>query len=306
MLSRNSGTFYAIVAYTLWGLLPVYWKTVRDVPAFEILCHRMAWSLIFVLILLGFRKRWKAISGALRSPRVVVLYLTTATLIGINWFTFIWAVNSGYIVEASLGYFITPLFSVLLGMVFLGERMRPWQWGAVGVVAMGVGYLTFVYGSFPWVSLVLIITFGIYSLLRKRAPLDALEGLAIETAILFLPALGCLLYLWGNGQGAFGHAGERITVLLMLSGVATALPLLWFGAAAKRIPLTSLGMLQYISPVLQFLFGVLIYREPFTMNRFIGFAVVWIALLIYSVEGYVTAKRRGRRGEGQSTVARFP
>lgn len=292
------GVLYAIGAYVLWGLFPVYWKALRAVPAHEILCHRMTWSLLFVLGLLAVKNHWRWLGDAPRSRKTVLTFFGTASLLALNWFTYIWAVNHDYIVECSLGYFVNPLFSVFLGMVFLHERLRRWQWVAIAIAAAGVLYLTFVYGSFPWISLTLALTFGLYGLIRKTADLDALEGLTLETAILFLPALAYLLHLEAVGAGSFGHAGARTNVLLAFTGVATALPLLWFAHGARRITLTSVGLLHYIAPTLQFLLGVLVYHEPFTRTRLVGFSAVWLALAIYSVEGV-----RTRRGNAKARNA---
>ncbi len=298
----NLGGIYAAIAYALWGVLPVYWKAIQEVPAHEILCHRMVWSLLFTIVLLRWKGRWAWVGAALRSRRVVATFFGSALLIGLNWFTYIWAVNNGFIVGASLGYFITPLINVFLGVVVLREKLRLWQGVAIGVAATGVIYLTFVYGAFPWVGLTLAFSFGFYGLLRKTAPLDALEGLSLETAILFLPAALFLVHLETAGGGAFGHAAPKTTLLLAMAGPATALPLLFFAYGVRRVTLTTAGLLHYIAPTLQFLMGVLVYHEPFTRTRLVGFIVVWIALVIYTWESVQRARRRkrmaGRAGRG--------
>ncbi len=288
----NTGILAAVAAYVTWGLLPIYWKAVQAVPAFETMCHRAVWSALLLLLLLSWRRRWEWLALVRKSRRTQITFLTTAGLLSVNWFIYIWAVNAGHMVDASLGYFINPLLSVLLGLLFLREQLRPWQWIAIGVAAVGVIYLTLGYGAFPWIALSLALTFGIYGLLRKTASLESLEGLALETTLMAIPALAYLVYLELTGNPSFGHAGATTTLLLALSGVVTALPLLLFAHAARRVTLATVGILQYITPTGQFLLGVLIYREPFNPARLIGFGVIWTALLIYSLEGVLQARRR--------------
>ena len=278
-------------AYLAWELLPVYWKALRHVPAGEILAHRMVWSLGVVLALLTLQRRWGGIGAALRNRSVVLTFTASALLLSLNWFLYIWAVNSGYIVESSLGYFINPLVNVLLGIVFLRERLRRGQALALLVAALGVVYLTLLYGALPWIALTLAVTFGFYGLLRKTAALDSLQGLTLETMVVFLPALGYLLFLQSHGRLAFGHASAGTTLLLVLSGVATAGPLLLFAAGARRIPLTTMAILQYISPSLQLLLGVFVYGEVLTPARLVGFCLIWLALAIYSAEGLMHGRR---------------
>jgi chloramphenicol-sensitive protein RarD len=287
----GKGNFYAIGAYILWGLLPVYWKAIQIVPASQILCHRIIWSLLFLAALLALTGSWQGLRGALQNRKTLLTFFAAACILALNWFVYIWAVNAGYIVETSLGYFINPLVSVLLGVVLLREKLRSWQWLPIGLAALGVLYLTFSYGSLPWIALTLAFSFGTYGLLKKTAALGALHGLALEMTILFVPALSYLLYLEASGRGAFGHEAIPITVLLAFAGVVTASPLLLFAAAARRINLSTLGILQYIAPTLQFLLGVLVYSEPFTHERMIGFSLIWFALLIYSLEGVVERRR---------------
>ncbi len=298
----HKGVWYAAGAYMLWGLLPLYWKTLQHVPALEILAHRMAWSLAVVVLLSAARQQLQPIGDALRNRRVVRLFLITALLLSINWFLYIWAVNSGHIVETSLGYFINPLVNVLLGVVFLRERLRPWQGVAIAIALGGVTYLTANYGVLPWIALTLAGTFGLYGLLRKTAPLESLPGLTLETLLLFPSALAYLLYLEWIGRAAFGHAGATTTLLLIGAGGATALPLLLFAAGARRITLVSLGILQYIAPTTQFLIGVFVYDEPLTQARLIGFSLIWLALAIYTVDGALHASRtmRPRAVTGES------
>jgi len=289
---KRTGTLAAVGAYALWGVFPIYWKTIQHVPAFEILCHRMAWSFVFAVAMLTWKRHWEWLHQVKQRPATLLLFLGTASLLALNWFIYIWAVNNGHIVDASLGYFINPLLSVLLGVVFLRERLRAWQWIPVGIAAAAVTYLTVSYGVFPWIALTLAATFGLYGLLRKTAPFEALEGLLLETAYMLAPALAYLLYLEGTGVAAFGHATVTTNVLLALSGVASALPLALFAYGARRIMLATVGILQYIAPTGQFLLGVLVYGEVFEGARVIGFIVIWVALIMYSVEGVVAARRR--------------
>ncbi len=221
------------------------------------------------------------------TPSVVCIYMAAALLVGINWLVYVWAVNAGFIIEASLGYFINPLLSIILGLIFLRERLRAWQWVPIGLTALGVLYLTFTYGRLPWIALTLAFTFGLYGLVKKIAPLGSLFGLALETGLLFLPALLYLVYANSIGQGAFLHTGAISDLLMMGAGLITTVPLLMFASAVQRIPLFLVGILQYITPTLQFLIGVLIYQEPFTTDKLIGFGFVWAALIIFGVEGYL-------------------
>ncbi len=285
----NKGILYGVGAYALWGVFPIYWKLIQSVPPLEIVAHRMAWAFLFVVLVLTFTRHWGGLREAL-NRRVLATYLITAGLLGVNWLVYVWAVNHGYIVESSLGYFINPLVNVLLGVVFLRERLRFWQWAAVGLAGLGVGYLTVSYGALPWIALTLAFSFGLYGLLKKTAALDSTQGFALETGYLFLPAVGYLLYLEFMGSAAFGHQPASVTLLLALTGAVTGIPLLLFGAAARRIPLSTLGLLQYLAPTMQFLIGVFVYDEAFTRERLIGFSVIWMALLIYSLEGVVNVR----------------
>lgn len=288
----NRGLFYAVAVYGLWGLLPVYWKALHSVPATQIVAHRMVWSMVFVGALLVFKGHWRWLPQVLKQPRTLLLVLAAGCILAVNWLTYVWAVNAGYVIETSLGYFINPLFSVLLAVLFLRERLRAAQWLAIGLALLGVLYLTLAYGSFPWIALTLAFSFGLYGLLKKTTALPALEGLSLETALLFVPALAYLLLQEAQGQGAFGHTGGSISLLLMLTGVATGVPLLLFAAAARRIPLSMVGILQYIAPTMQFLLGVFLYHEPFTRSRLVGFSLIWAALLIYSMDGLRVYRRR--------------
>ena len=283
-MSSSRGILYAVGAYGLWGLLPVYWKVMQQVPAHEIIGHRMVWSLPFVLALLIARRDFRHFLDAIQQWRVLATFLVTAALLTVNWYTYIFAINSDHIVDASLGYFINPLLTVMLGVFFLRERPRLWQWVSFALALGGVLYLTFVYGTFPWIGLLLAFTFGFYGLIRKTAALDSVEGLALENAFMFLPALIFLLLLESNGSGTFGHAGSEINVALALTGAATATPLILFAAAVRRARLTTMGLLHYIAPSLQFLIGILVYGEPVSRSRLIGFSLIWVALALFSVE----------------------
>jgi chloramphenicol-sensitive protein RarD len=282
----KKGIWYAVGAYVIWGLFPMYWKWLHHVPALQLISHRIIWSLFTLLIALLFIKKWRAFLQSAYKKRVLYIYFGAALLIGINWLTYVWAVNAGYIVETSLGYFINPLLSVLLGVIFLHERLRRWQWVPIGLAAAGVLFLTIAYGSLPWIALTLAFSFGIYGLVKKTAPLGSLYGLTLETGILFLPAMFYLLYTDTNGQGAFLHTGLLSDALMVCAGLATTIPLLMFASATRRIPLSLVGILQYIAPTLQFLLGVLVYGESFTYIQFIGYGTVWVALVIFAVEGY--------------------
>lgn len=277
----------ALATYLLWGVFPVYWKMLQDVPALQLLGHRIAWSFITLLIVILITRQGRLLLAKL-THRVLLIYLIAGLLIGVNWLTYVWAVNAGFIVETSLGYFINPLLSVLLGVVILQERLRPWQWLPIGLATLGVTYLTYTYGSLPWIALTLAFTFAIYGLVKKIAPLGALYGLTLETGFLFLPALLYLGYSEWADSAAFLHHGFRTDFLLIGAGLVTTVPLLLFASAAQRIPLTLIGLMQYISPTMQFLLGVLVYGEPFPAERAIGFGLVWAGLIIFWLENFIS------------------
>lgn len=288
----NKGYLYAIAAYLAWGFLPIYWKALQTIPALEVLSHRIVWSLVFICLLLAYRRHWRWLHKAVRSPRIMLTFLATAVILSINWGTYIWAVNTDQVVETSLGYFINPLLSVLLGVFFLHERLRRGQWTAVAIAACGVIYLTIIYESIPFIALTLAFSFAIYGLIRKTAPLDALEGLALETAWVFIPSLFIILYLQNTGEGALGNISLSTTLLLIGAGLATAVPLLWFGMAARRIPLSSIGILQYIAPTCQLLIGVFLYNEPFNVTQLLGFCLIWLALIIFTTESLIHNRKQ--------------
>lgn len=287
----RQGFLLGLSCYLLWGVFPIYFKSVGHVDSLQILLNRVVWSLVFIAILITVTRRWGALGPALRNRRVLGLYTAAALVLAVNWYIYIWAVTNGHILEGSLGYFINPLVSVLFGVLIFRERMRPLQVVAVLVAAAGVAYLTWSYGHLPWIALTLAVSFGIYGVLKKRAPLPADAGMAIETGVLFLPSLlGLIAFAWmGSGQLFQGDAAT--SGLLMLAGPITAIPLILFGGAAQRLPLYMLGMLQYVAPTLQMLVGVLIYHEPFPPYKLVGFAIIWLALLIYTIEGFVASRR---------------
>jgi chloramphenicol-sensitive protein RarD len=287
----NRGILAGIGAYTLWGLFPIYWRLLESLPAVEILAHRVVWAVAFMGILLITQKNLGWIRSATHDRRTMLTYTAAAILLAANWLTYIWAVNSGYVVEASLGYFINPLVNFLLGVIFFGEKLRSGQVVAVLLALAGVVYLTVSYGSLPWISLVLAFTFGLYGLIKKAAKLESMQGFSLETGVLFVPALAILLYQAATGSGAFIQQGPATTLLLILAGPLTAVPLLLFGFAARNIPLSMLGFLQYIAPTLQFILGVFVYNEPFPAARLVGFCIIWLALLLYSVESLVNNRR---------------
>lgn len=281
----SKGILYGIGAYAIWGFFPIYWKLLRGIPALQLIGHRIIWSFLLLTIALLLTRQWADFRASSNSKALWV-YLIAALLIGFNWTMYVWAVNAGYIVETSLGYFINPLVSVLLGILFLRERLRVGQWIPVILAALGVTYLTFVYGRLPYIALSLALSFGLYGLIKKLSPLGSLYGLTIETGILFLPAAAYLVFSNFSGNGAFLHSGFVPSLLMMGAGLVTTVPLLMFASAARSVPLWTVGLLQYIAPTLQFLIGVFIYREPFSRSQLIGFGVVWLALVIFLVENY--------------------
>lgn len=285
MLTMRKGVLFAAISYTIWGLFPLYFKSLHSVPALEILLNRMLWSLVFLLGVLTWRKQWRWIGNAVRQPKLLAGFAGSALLLSANWFVYIWAINHDHVIDASLGYFITPLVNVLLGFVLLRERLRPGQWLAVALAAAGVAWLTWQAGHLPWIGLILAVTFGTYGLIRKTSQLGPLEGLSLETAMLFPFAFGYLAWLSLDGQNALITQTPDVKLLLLASGPITAIPLLLFAAGARRIPMTTLGLLQYIAPSLQLLLGVLLFSEPFDSHRLTGFLAIWAALLVYSVEG---------------------
>jgi chloramphenicol-sensitive protein RarD len=287
----SKGVLYGLGAYLIWGLFPLYFKALDATPATEILANRIAWSFAFLVILVIWRKEWPRLKTALKQPVTWLIYAGASWLLAVNWLIYIWGVNSDYIVETSLGYFINPLVSVLLGVIFLRERLRPTQWMIIGLATVGVLYLTFTYGRLPWIALALAFTFGTYGLVKKTAPLGSFYSLTLETGILFIPAMLYLLLVHWQGDGAFGQSSALGTLLLIGTGVATSVPLLMFGAAARSINLSVLGILQYVAPTMQFMIGVLVFHEPFTHSQMVGFSIIWTALILFWVEGFMVRQR---------------
>jgi len=287
----NPGILYAALAYVAWGLFPLYFKQVAAVPSLEVVMHRTLWSLVFVFAVLAVRRQWAWMAAVVRQPRVLGAFALSAVLLSGNWLTYVWAVQNHHVVDASLGYFILPLVNVALGFAFLHERPRPGQWLAVAVAAAGVLWLTVQAGRLPWIALVLALSFGFYGLLRKVAVLGALEGLALETLVL-APVAAAVLGWWAwQGQGALLQADAPTLGWLLLAGPLTAVPLLLFAAGARLIPLATLGILQYISPSLQFALGVWVFHEPFQPARLAGFVLIWAALCVYTAEGWWAGRR---------------
>ncbi len=276
------GILAAGSAFTIWGLFPVFLRLMQAVPPLEILAHRVLWSVVFLLGLLGLRRQWTWIAAIRQQPRVALAFTASAAMLFTNWVVFIWAVNDDHIVDASLGYFITPLFNVLFGLT-LGERLRFLQWAAIALAAAGVGWLTVSAGHLPWIGLVIAVTFAVYGLIRKTASLGPLEGLTVET-LAMLPLSAAFLLIPGSGSSHAWGDSLSLTLLLMAAGPVTAIPLLLFAIGARRIPLSIIGLLQYIGPSIQMVIGVWVYGEAFTSDRAIGFGLIWGALALYSIE----------------------
>lgn len=289
----RKGVLYGLGAYGAWGLFPLYWPLLDRAGAIEILAHRIIWALAFALLLVALLRR-RGVWAQLRQRRDLALLAAASVLIATNWGVYIWAVNNAHVVEAALGYYINPILSILLGVILLRERLPRWQWIAVGLALAAVLVLTIEFGRPPVIALVLATSFASYGLLKKHIRVDALLTLVVESAFLFLPALGFLLYLSSRGQSTFGHAGGGHTVLLVTTGVATVLPLLCFTAAATRIPLSTLGLLQYITPTLQFAIGVFYWQEAMSAGRWVGFVLVWIALIVLTVGGLINYRSARR------------
>ena len=292
MSESRRGVAYGVAAYGLWGLFPLYWPLLKPAGAVEILAHRMVWSLAVVLVILAITRNWAWIR--VLSRRRLALLTLAAAVVTLNWGTYIWGVNNAHVVETSLGYFINPLVSVALGVLVLGERLRPLQWVAIGIGAAAVLALAVDYGRPPWIALVLAVSFGFYGLVKKIAGVGAVEALSVETGVMFLPALAFLMVLQAFGDATFGAAGGLHAMLLAGAGLVTAIPLLCFGAAANRVPLSTIGLLQYLAPVLQFVIGVLVMGEAMPASRLAGFALVWLALALLSYDGLRTYRRAAR------------
>ncbi|SCD48844.1 chloramphenicol-sensitive protein RarD [Streptomyces sp. BpilaLS-43] len=288
---QRAGLLYGIGAYGMWGLVPLFWPLLEPSGAVEILAHRMVWSLAVVGVALLALRRWAWIRELLGRPRRLALIAVAATVISVNWGLYIWSVNNGHVVEASLGYFINPLVTIAMGVLLLGERLRPAQWAAVATGLAAVLVLAIGYGQPPWISLVLAFSFATYGLVKKKVDMGGLESLAAETAVLFVPALGFLLWLAARGESTFVTSGAGHGALLAATGIITAIPLICFGAAAIRVPLSVLGLLQYLAPVFQFALGILYFHEEMPPERWAGFALVWVALALLTWEALRTTRR---------------
>jgi chloramphenicol-sensitive protein RarD len=287
----RAGVLFGIAAYGLWGLFPIYFHALDEAGSVEVLAHRIGWSLIVVIVLLAVTRKLHAVRELGGDRRRLLLLSAAAVLIAANWGVYIYAVDAGHVLEAALGYFITPLISVALGMTVFGERLRPAQATALILGTAAVIVLAVAYGSFPWISLVLAVSFGTYGMLKKLADVGPAEGLAVETSILFLPALAVIVVLAWTGEGSFASGDLGLTLLLAAAGPVTAAPLLLFAACVRRVPLSVAGLLQYLTPVLQFFIGWVVYDEAMTTARWIGFALVWIALIALSADGLRLARR---------------
>jgi chloramphenicol-sensitive protein RarD len=295
----QTGILSAALAFLCWGLFPLYFHALGEVPPLQILANRMLWSLAFLLIVLALRRQWSWL-GQVRQPRIFWSFAASAVLLAGNWLLYIWAVNNGHVIEASLGYFITPLVNIMFGFLLLKERLRPLQWAVIGIAALGVAWLTWQSGSAPWIALGLAATFGGYGLLRKTAALGALEGLSFETMVLFPVAAVYVAWLTMHGQNAFVNTPSDTTRwLLVASGPITAIPLLLFANGARQIPMSVLGLLQYLGPTIQFLLGVLLFKEAFTSERLVGFALIWVAVALFAGEGLF---QRGRAGSAPASA----
>ncbi|WAZ23440.1 EamA family transporter RarD [Streptomyces cinnabarinus] len=305
---RHIGLLNGFAAYGMWGLFPLFFPLLKPADPFEVLAHRMVWSLVAVALALLVIRRWRWAAELLRQPRKLALIAVASAVIAVNWGVYIWAVNNDRVVEASLGYFINPLVTIAMGVLLLKERLRPVQWAAVGVGFAAVLVLTIGYGRPPWISLILAFSFATYGLVKKKVNLGGLESLAAETAIQFLPALAYLLWLSADGGSTFTTEGPGHAALLATTGLVTALPLVCFGAAAIRVPLSTLGLLQYLAPVFQFLLGVLYFREAMPPERWAGFALVWLALTLLTADAWRSARRtakalRAETGSPSVTIA---
>ena len=292
--AMNRGYLYALTSYILWGFFPIFWKQLHALPAGEVILHRIIWSWVFLLLIGLFRRRWAWLRQLYRQPRRSLMLAIAAVLLGLNWLTYVWGVNHGFVVQASLGYFISPLLNVLLGVLLLGDNLRRLQWWAVGLAGTGVLYLIIGVGEMPWVALGLASSFSLYGFYKKKMHLDAVSGLTAEMTILILPALILAGLLMSRGQAHF--ATNTTTMLLLMSGgVVTAVPLLLYAAALQTVPLSVVGVMQYLAPLLQFFVGIIIYREPFSRGRLIGFTIIWVAVALFIFDTLRTHQDRSAR-----------
>jgi chloramphenicol-sensitive protein RarD len=300
---RRSGVASGLAAYGMWGLFPLYFPLLEPAGGLEIVAHRVLWSLVFIAGLLTVVRRWSLVRAVVADRRTMLVLLGAALLIAVNWLVFVYAVNSGHVVETSLGYFINPLVSVLLGVVVFSERLRPLQWTAVGIAAVAVAVLTVDYGRPPWIALALAVSFGLYGLMKKVVRVEAAPGLFVETALVVVPAGVVLAVLHAQGEATAGSAGVGHLLLLVSSGIATAVPLLLFAAATRRIPLSTVGLLQYVTPLMQLAIGVFVYHEPMPAARLAGFVIVWVALAVFTADSLRQARAGSRRRAAEAAVA---
>lgn len=285
----NKGTINGFIAYFFWGLFPIYFKQIHDVPAVQVTMHRIVWSFLLLIIILAAKREIRSFLQSIHRKEII-LYTSAGILLAINWLTYVWAIGAGYVIESSLGYFINPLVNVVLGVIFLKEKLRPFQWISIGLATAGVVYITVSFGQLPWISLVLALSFGFYGLIKKMSPLGPLHGMTLETTGIFIPALLYLLVQEGMGTGMLGHTNLQNNILLVLTGVVTVAPLLIFAVAIQTVPLSIMGLLQYIAPTLQFITGVFIFAEPFSQEKLIGFIIIWAALILFTVENFSQRK----------------
>jgi len=293
---QTSGLIAGIAAFTTWGLVPVYWKLLRFVPASDILAHRFVWTSVFMTLLLSWQRRWPEVLANLRSRRTALFCAGSGLAIAINWFVFIWAVNAGHVLETSLGYFMTPLVNVLFGAIFLRERLSRPQLLSVLLATGAVAYLTLGFGRPPWVALTLCFSFGTYGLLRKVSGAAPVPGLFLETTTIVPLAFGWLIFADQSPEASFGLATPKLSLLLISTGIVTGLPLLWFAHAARNLRLTTLGFLQYLAPSCTFLLGVFAFHEPFRREQLITFVLIWIALSIFTADA--VARWRSSKAPG--------
>lgn len=296
---HRAGLLYGFAAYGLWGVLPLYWHLLESTPPGEVLAHRMVWSLPTAVVLLAVLRRWAWIRPLLRQPKRLALVAAAAAAISVNWGLFIYSVSVGRVLESSLGYFINPLVSVAFGVLLLRERLRPAQWAAVGIGAVAVAVLSIGYGQVPWLSITLAFSFATYGLVKKRVMLDGMDGFSAESAVQFVPALGFLVYLGVTGEGSFTGEGTGHALLLSAAGLVTAVPLIFFGSAAVRLPLSTIGLLQYLAPALMFVLGLFAFGEEMPPERWTGFVLVWTALCVLTWD----ALRNRRRSQEQLRAA---
>lgn len=298
-----AGLAYALLAYGAWGLFPLFWKLLAEIPSLELVAHRVSWACLAYLVLVVLRRRGRELWVGLRDRATLRIIVPAAVLVGVNWLTFIYAVATDRVLHASLGYFLNPLVSIVLGMAFLGERLRRAQWVAVALAVVGVGFMASLAEGVPWIGLVLAVTFGGYGLLRKVAPVDGLMGATIESVLLVPIAGGYLAWLAADGTGAMGRLGTSTDLLLLTAGLVTAAPLVWFANAARRLPLRTLGFMQYIAPTMQFALAVLVFGEPLTPVHVRGFACIWAAVALFSVESWWFGRRSTPRSTGEPSRA---